>query len=126
MHEFLTYLITNIVKNPQDVRVEEVVEGNGYIYNIHVNPDDMGLVIGKEGRIIKSVRALAKSKAIKDGVMISVELVEPEGSTHVRGGPRNEENEAIEAEAETEEAVVEEVAPEAQEEQEETETPDAE
>ena len=79
MKEFITYLVTNIVKNPADVKVDEVVEGNGYIYNVTVNPDDMGLVIGKEGRTIKSVRALAKSKAIKDGVMISVELIEPEG-----------------------------------------------
>ena len=79
MKEFITYLVTNIVKNPADVKVDEVVEGNGYIYNVTVNPDDMGSVIGKEGRTIKSVRALAKSKAIKDGVMISVELIEPEG-----------------------------------------------
>jgi len=84
MKEFIVYLVTNIVKNPTDVKVDEVVEGNGYIYNITVNPDDMGLVIGKEGRTIKSVRALAKSKAIKDGVMISVELIEPEGSTRVK------------------------------------------
>lgn len=88
MQEFITYLIKNIVKIPDDVQVDEKVEGNGYVYNITVNPDDMGLVIGKEGRIIKSVRALAKSKAIKDGVMISVELVEPEGSTRMRVTPQ--------------------------------------
>jgi len=80
MQEFLTYLITNIVKNPDDVNVEEVLEGTTYNYQISVNAEDMGLVIGKEGRIIRSVRALAKSKAIKEGIMINVELLEPEGS----------------------------------------------
>ena len=78
MQEFLTYLVQNIVKNPDDVSVEEVVDGNTYVYTISVNQDDMGLVIGKEGRIIKSIRSLAKSKAIKDGVMIRVELNEPD------------------------------------------------
>lgn len=84
MQEFLSYLLTNIVKNPQDVQVSEVVEGNTFVYNIIVNPDDMGLVIGKEGRTIKSVRALAKAKAIKEGVMIKVELLEPDGTKRVR------------------------------------------
>lgn len=81
MQEFLTYLITNIVKNPDDVKVEEILEGTTYNYQISVNAEDMGLVIGKEGRIIRSVRALAKSKAIKEGIMINIELLEPEGST---------------------------------------------
>lgn len=84
MKEFLTYLVQNVVKNPDDVVVEEVLEGTTYNYKITVNPDDMGLVIGKEGRIIRSIRALAKSKAIKEGVMINVELLEPEGSTRGR------------------------------------------
>lgn len=88
MQEFLTYLVQNIVKNPGDVTTEEVVDGNTYVYTIHVNPDDMGLVIGKEGRIIKSIRSLAKSKAIKDGVMIRVELYEPD-----RQRPTAESNE---------------------------------
>ena len=107
MQEFLTYLIKNIVKKPDDVTVEEILEGTTYNYQISVNQEDMGLVIGKEGRIIRSVRALAKSKAIKEGVMINVELLEPEGST--RG--RKEEPEAEAApveEAPAEEAVVEE------------------
>ncbi|OGC47621.1 hypothetical protein A2886_02430 [candidate division WWE3 bacterium RIFCSPHIGHO2_01_FULL_42_13] len=84
MQEFLNYLLTNIVKNPGDVKVNEVLEGNTYNYQITVNPDDMGLVIGKEGRIIRSIRSLAKSKAIKEGVMINVELLEPDGTRRPR------------------------------------------
>lgn len=105
MQEFLTYLIKNITKNPDDVKVEEILEGTTYNYQISVNPDDMGLVIGKEGRIIRSVRALAKSKAIKEGVMINVELLEPDGSS--RRPPRDNnapvEKVAEEAPAEAEE-----------------------
>lgn len=120
MKEFLSYLVTNVAKNPMDVNVEEVVDGNTYVYNISVNPDDMGLVIGKNGRIINSIRALAKSKAIKEGIMIDVNLLEPE------------EVEAKEAEAETEteteeeevvetEEVIEEEEEEVEEEDEEVE-----
>ncbi len=84
MQEFLNYLLTNIVKNPGDVKVSEILEGNTYNYQILVNADDMGLVIGKEGRIIRSIRSLAKSKAIKEGVMINVELLEPDGTRRPR------------------------------------------
>lgn len=101
MKEFLEYLVTNIAKNPSDVSVEEVVDGNTFIYQISVHPDDMGLVIGREGRIIQSIRALAKSKAIKEGIMINVELLEPGEQP---GAP---------AEAEATEEVVEETVEEA-------------
>ncbi len=63
----------------------------------------MGLVIGKEGRIIKSIRALAKSKAIKEGVMIRVELNEPD-----RVRPQREDAPVAEAAPVVEEAPVEE------------------
>lgn len=96
MQEFLNYLVLNIVKNPDDVKVEEVLEGTTYNYQISVNAEDMGLVIGKEGRIIRSIRALAKSKAIKEGIMINVELLEPEGSTRGQKPDATEETEAVE------------------------------
>ena len=99
MQEFLNYLLTSIVKNPGDVKIAEVLEGNTYNYQITVNPEDMGLVIGKEGRIIRSIRSLAKSKAIKDGVMINVELLEPDGSR--RPKPQDENANAGAGEAET-------------------------
>lgn len=92
MKEFLSYLVTNVAKKPMDVNVEEVVDGNTYVYNISVNADDMGLVIGKNGRIINSIRALAKSKAIKEGIMININLLEPE---------EVEAKEEVEAETET-------------------------
>ena len=81
MKEFIEYLVTNITKNPDDVSVEEVLVDSTYEYRIIVNKEDMGLVIGSEGRIIKSIRALSKSKAIKEGIMINVLLLEPDGTT---------------------------------------------
>lgn len=108
MQEFLSYLVKNIAKNPDDVQVEEILEGTTYNYQISVNPDDMGLVIGKEGRIIRSIRALAKSKAIKEGIMINVELLEPEGSTRGRKEEAPAPEEVVAEEAPVEEVAVEE------------------
>lgn len=98
MQEFLNYLVLSIVKNPDDVKVEEIIDGTTFNYQISVNPEDMGLVIGKEGRIIRSIRALAKSKAIKDGIMINIELLEPEGSTRNQA-PAKEPSEVESSEA---------------------------
>lgn len=81
MKEFIEYIVTNIVKNPSDVVVTESLDDNTYQFDVVVAKADMGIVIGSEGRIIKSIRALAKSKAIKEGIMINLTLLEPDGST---------------------------------------------
>lgn len=118
MKEFLEYLVTTIAKNPSDVNVEEVVDGNTYVYQISVNADDMGLVIGREGRIIQSIRALAKSKAIKEGIMIRVELLEPEEESREQ---EEEVEEEIQTETQTQETVEEDAVEEEVEEEEKTE-----
>ncbi|KKS16925.1 MAG: hypothetical protein UU77_C0010G0017 [candidate division WWE3 bacterium GW2011_GWC1_41_7] len=83
MKEFIEYLIKQIVTRPEEVQVTDTFNevDNTYNYRVTVSQDDMGLVIGKEGRTIKSIRALTRAKAIKDGVRINLELAEPEGKT---------------------------------------------
>ncbi len=77
MKEFVEFLVKNVVKNPDSVVVAEVVEGTNFRYNVIVDPADMGLVIGKEGRTINSIRLLAKAKAVKEGIWVDVMLAEP-------------------------------------------------
>ncbi len=76
MKEFIEFLVRSLVKNPQNIAVEEFGEGSNVKYTITVDPADMGLVIGKEGRTINSIRALAKAKAVKEGIWVDVELVD--------------------------------------------------
>ncbi|PIS22178.1 hypothetical protein COT50_03340 [candidate division WWE3 bacterium CG08_land_8_20_14_0_20_41_10] len=76
MKEFVEFLVKNVVKNPDSVAVTEVVEGTNFRYSVTVNPADMGLVIGKEGRTINSIRLLAKAKAVKEGVWVDVTLTD--------------------------------------------------
>ena len=76
MKEFIEFLVKNVVKNPDSVVVTEVVEGTNFRYTVIVDSTDMGLVIGKEGRTINSIRLLAKAKAVKEGVWVDVTLVD--------------------------------------------------
>jgi len=76
MKEFIEYILLQIVNNADDIEVNEVTQTGLTTYEINVNEDDMGLVIGKNGRTIRSIRSLIKAKAIKDGVRIRVELME--------------------------------------------------
>lgn len=85
MREFMEYLLKQIVRDEQALQVEEIERPDNEItgqpevdIKIHVADDDMGLVIGREGRTIRSIRSLAKSKAIKDNIRVNIELVEPE------------------------------------------------
>ena len=77
MKEFLTFLVKNIVNHPDDVAVEEKIDSSGYIsLELKVNPEDIGLVIGKAGKVIKSLRNLVKVKAIVERKKVNVTLIE--------------------------------------------------
>jgi len=76
MKEFLEFLIKQITSKPEEVEITENREDDTFIYHIKVSEDDMGIVIGKEGKTIKSLRNLAKAKAIRDNVRIQVLLDE--------------------------------------------------
>lgn len=76
MKDFVQYLLKQIVSKPEEVKIEELTEEALLTLKITVAQEDMGVVIGKEGRTIKSIRALARAKAIKDGVRLNIELVD--------------------------------------------------
>jgi len=76
MKEFIEFLVKSLVKNPEAVSVEESGDASNFKYMITVDPSDMGIVIGKEGRTINSIRSLAKAKAVKEGVWVDVGLVD--------------------------------------------------
>ena len=74
---FLEYTIPWLVDHPEDI---EIVETEGeradVVYELNVNPDDMGKVIGKRGRIIRSLRAIARAAGTEDGRSVAVEVVD--------------------------------------------------
>lgn len=76
MRNFIIKLVTLLVDHPEDVKVSESSDQYGELYKLSVNPSDMGMVIGKSGRIIKSLRDLVKVKGIKSGEKASLLLSE--------------------------------------------------
>jgi predicted RNA-binding protein YlqC (UPF0109 family) len=77
MKDFLTYIVSQIIDNPEDLSIEETEPGeNIYQYTIATDKNDMGKVIGKSGKIIQAIRNLAKIIAIKDNRQVRIELKE--------------------------------------------------
>lgn len=75
MLDLIKYLVTSIVDHQDEVIVNETIdETQTHLITINVNPEDMGKVIGKGGKIINSIRELAKIKAIKQGLRVRVVL----------------------------------------------------
>ena len=76
MKQFIEYILKNIVSKPESVIVEESDDQGETLYSLTVAPEDMGIVIGKEGRNINAIRNMAKAKAIKENVRIRIFLNE--------------------------------------------------
>ena len=75
MKELIELLAKSLVKNPDQVCVTERVEIDTYIYEVTVAPEDMGKVIGKQGRIAKAIRTMAKAAATRENRKVMVDIV---------------------------------------------------
>ena len=76
MKELLTYVAQNLVEHPEQVSVTEVEEGDELTLQLRVAPEDMGKVIGRQGRIAKEIRTVVRSYAQRTGVKASVDIVD--------------------------------------------------
>jgi predicted RNA-binding protein YlqC (UPF0109 family) len=74
MKELVMQLSKALVSHPEEVKVEKLDHNNTTLFEITVNPEDVGKIIGKQGRIIKSIRTVVKACAIRDNKKVSVEL----------------------------------------------------
>jgi uncharacterized protein len=73
--DLLQMLVERLVEFPDEVEVREQESGYGVTYQIYVAEGDTGKVIGRGGRIIQALRAVAKAAATRDGVRVNVELM---------------------------------------------------
>lgn len=112
--EFIEYVVKALVDYPDEVKVGRKVDEMGVLITLDVHPDDMGMVIGREGMTAKSLRTLLRVIGAKNNARVNLKINEPEGSTR---GHRREEAPAPVAETDQPEtSVVEETAPETEEE----------
>ncbi|MDR3349877.1 MAG: KH domain-containing protein [Acidaminococcales bacterium] len=75
LKELLEHVARSLVTCPDKVSVEEEVEGTSVILRLSVDSDDMGKVIGKQGRTAKAIRTLIKAVATRENVKAAVEII---------------------------------------------------
>jgi len=74
MKELLITLAKNLVSKPEHVQVEEERDGDIVTLRLKVADDDMGKVIGKQGRIARAIRTVVKAAAVTENVKVNVEI----------------------------------------------------
>jgi hypothetical protein len=85
--EFVEYIVKALVDHPGDVKTERVVDEMGVLITLHLNPEDMGQVIGRMGQTAKAIRTLLRVVGAKHKARVNLKIYEPEGSHR---GPRRE------------------------------------
>jgi len=73
--ELIEYIARSLVDNPEDVKVTEIENERSTVLELRVAPEDMGKVIGKQGKIAQSIRTLTKAAAAKEGKRVVVEIM---------------------------------------------------
>ena len=76
MKELLEIIAKNLVDNPDSVSVNEIEGERSTILELKVAPEDMGKVIGKQGRIAKAIRTVVKAAAIHEDKRVVVEIIQ--------------------------------------------------
>ena len=76
MKELIELIAKKMVDHPEDVQVRLIEGEEGQNYELQVNPEDMGRIIGRNGRTAKAIRTLVSSAAAKSNVYANLEIVE--------------------------------------------------
>jgi predicted RNA-binding protein YlqC (UPF0109 family) len=76
--ELLAYLARELVDDPEAVQVHEAERDGTLVLVLHVAADDVGKVIGRQGRIARSLRTLVRASAVRDGRRVLVEIADPD------------------------------------------------
>lgn len=75
MKDLVEIIAKSLVDNPDAVEVKEVAGEQSLILELKVAPEDMGKVIGKQGRIAKAIRTVVKAAAVKENKRVVVEII---------------------------------------------------
>ena len=78
--EFVEQIVRAIVNHPEDVKTERIVDERGVLITLHINQEDMGYVIGRQGQTARAIRTLLKIVGAKANARVNLKIYEPEGS----------------------------------------------
>jgi predicted RNA-binding protein YlqC (UPF0109 family) len=91
--DFLEYVVKAVVDNPDDVKIDREVDERGVIIVLSVNPQDMGMIIGRQGSTAKAIRTLLRVVGAKNNARVNLKINEPEGSERRVSSEKKEEAE---------------------------------
>lgn len=105
--EFVEMVVKAIVGHPEDVRTERIIDERGVLITLHINPADMGYVIGRQGQTARSLRTLLKIVGAKSNARVNLKIYEPEGSRRAHqestsqdsGRPMSSNNDVVDTSA---------------------------
>ena len=78
MQELLSYIVKAIVRHPEAVEISQVVneDGTHITLRLTVDPEDMGLIIGKDGNVARALRNIVKVSAVKQNKRVYIDILE--------------------------------------------------
>ena len=76
MDELIAWIARQLVDAPEDVRVERIVRDDAIVLRLHVARDDIGKVIGRQGRLARALRALVRSASARSDTRMLLEIAE--------------------------------------------------
>jgi uncharacterized protein len=85
MQAFLEYVVKGLVQKPEEITVTPNEKNGLTVYELRMNPSDVGRIIGRDGVTINAIRSLLTAGSAKKGIRCSLEIVE---ESNVRGGER--------------------------------------
>lgn len=84
--DILESILKALVNHPDEVEVKRTLDEMGVLLTVKVNPQDMGLIVGRKGDMIKSLRTLMRTIGLRHHARVNIKLDEPVGGS---GGHRN-------------------------------------
>ncbi len=88
--QFVEMIVKEIVDNPDKVKTERKVDEMGVLIELTVDPEDMGKIIGKEGKTAKSIRTLLRVLGARERARVNLKIIEPDTGREI--GTSNEED----------------------------------
>jgi len=76
MQEYLEYVVKGLVQKPEAVTITTVERGGATVYELRLDPSDVGKIIGRQGATINAIRSLLLAGSAKKGLRCTVEIVE--------------------------------------------------
>lgn len=85
--QFVEFIVKALVDHPDDVKTERSVDEMGVLITLHLNAEDMGQVIGRQGQTAKAIRTLLRVVGAKRKARVNLKINEPEGSQRSHSMP---------------------------------------